>query len=81
MDKNRKIIDTTGALILSASSVVGGKEFEGPLGSLFDFHDPSDQFGQKTFEKSETGDLGEYVSAMIRKYPAGFLSVPKENCV
>ena len=53
MNKNRKIIDTSGALILSASSVVGGKEFEGPLGSLFDFHDPSDRFGQKTFEKSE----------------------------
>lgn len=53
MERNRKIIDTSGAFILSAASVVGGKEFEGPLGALFDFHDPTDRFGQKTFEKSE----------------------------
>lgn len=62
MEKNRKIIDTSGALVLSASSVVGGKEFEGPLGALFDFHDPSDRFGQKTFEKSE-GEMQRLVLA------------------
>ncbi len=53
MKKNRRIIDTRGAAILSASSAVGRKEHEGPLGALFDFHDPSDSFGQNTFEKSE----------------------------
>ncbi len=62
MEKNRKIIDTSGALILSASSAVGGKEHEGPLGALFDFHDPSDRFGQKTFEKSE-GEMQRMVLA------------------
>ena len=62
MNKNRKIIDTSGALILSAASVVGGKEFEGPLGALFDFHDPSDRFGQKTFERSE-GEMQRLVLA------------------
>ena len=62
MDKNRKIIDTSGALLLSASSVVGGKEFEGPLGAHFDFHDPTDRFGQKTFEKSE-GEMQRLVLA------------------
>lgn len=62
MENNRKIIDTSGALILAASSVVGGKEFEGPLGSLFDFHDPSDRFGQKTFERSE-GEMQRLVLA------------------
>jgi stage V sporulation protein AD len=62
MNKNRKIIDTSGALILSASSVVGGKEFAGPLGALFDFHDPSDRFGQKTFERSE-GEMQRLVLA------------------
>ena len=62
MERNRKIIDTSGALILSASSVVGGKEFEGPLGALFDFHDPTDRFGQKTFEKSE-GEMQRMVLA------------------
>ena len=53
MEKNRKIIDTSGAVIISSASAVGGKEFEGPLGACFDFHDPTDSFGQKTFEKSE----------------------------
>lgn len=62
MNKNRKIIDTSGALIVSAASVVGGKEFEGPLGALFDFHDPSDRFGQKTFERSE-GEMQRLVLA------------------
>jgi stage V sporulation protein AD len=62
MEKNRKIIDTSGALILAASSVVGGKEFEGPLGSFFDFHDPTDRFGQKTFERSE-GEMQRLVLA------------------
>ena len=64
MEKNRKIIDTSGALILAASSVVGGKEFEGPLGALFDFHDPSDRFGQKTLEKSE-GEMQRLVLANV----------------
>ena len=62
MENNRQIIDTSGALILAASSVVGGKEFEGPLASLFDFHDPSDRFGQKTFERSE-GEMQRLVLA------------------
>ena len=53
MENNRKIIETEGAVIISSSSAVGGKEYEGPLGALFDFHDPTDTFGQKTFEKSE----------------------------
>lgn len=39
--------------IISHASVVGKKEHEGPLGKLFDFHDPSDRFGQKSWELSE----------------------------
>lgn len=62
MQPNRKIIDTTGAVIISSASAVGGKEFEGPLGGCFDFHDPSDRFGQKTFEKSE-GEMQRLVLA------------------
>jgi stage V sporulation protein AD len=53
MKKSRKIIETDGAVIISSASAVGGKEFEGPLGACFDFHDPKDLFGQNTFEKSE----------------------------
>ena len=46
--------------LISAASVVGKREFEGPLGDLFDMHDGStgffdgaDRFGQPTWEQSE----------------------------
>lgn len=54
MKANRRIMDTRGAVIISASSVVGGKELAGPLGACFDLYDPSDRFGRETFEKSES---------------------------
>ena len=47
-------VKTLGAAILAASSAVGKKEKEGPLGDLFDFSDPTDRFGQKTWERSES---------------------------
>ncbi len=40
--------------VISAGSVVGGREHEGPLGSYFDFHDPEDSFGMDTWEKAES---------------------------
>ncbi len=40
--------------IISSASVVGKKEKEGPLGSYFDMHDPTDKFGRKTFEQAES---------------------------
>lgn len=39
--------------ILSAHSVVGGKEFNGPLGSYFDEHSKDNKFGMDTWEKAE----------------------------
>ena len=39
--------------IISASAVGGGEEGDGPLGESFDFIDPTDSFGQKTWEMSE----------------------------
>lgn len=56
-DMSRKkggTVKTLGAVILAASSAVGKKEKEGPLGDLFDFSDPTDRFGQKTWERSES---------------------------
>ena len=44
-------IDST---VISAASVVGGREHEGPLGSFFDMHDPEDRFGMETWEKAES---------------------------
>lgn len=42
------------AAILSAATVVGHKEHEGPLGAHFDFYSQSDRFGQKTWEGAES---------------------------
>lgn len=41
------------AYLLCAGTVVGQKEKEGPLGTLFDFYDPTDRFGGKTWEDAE----------------------------
>ena len=40
--------------IVSYGSVVGKKEFEGPIGSEFDTHDSDSRFGEKTYEKAES---------------------------
>ncbi len=43
-----------GAAIVSAASVVGKYEYEGPLGDAFDLHDSTEKFGMKTWEKAES---------------------------
>ena len=48
-----KILNTD-ASIICAASVVGKKEFDGPLGSCFDLHDDKNKFDQKTWEKAES---------------------------
>ena len=40
--------------IFSTASVVGGLERKGPIGDLFDLSDPTDRFGEKTWEKAES---------------------------
>ena len=42
------------AAILSAATVVGHKEHEGPLSAHFDFYSDNDRFGQKTWEGAES---------------------------
>lgn len=42
------------ASVISSASVVGEKEFNGPLGACFDLHDEKDKFEQKTWEKAES---------------------------
>ena len=48
------IIPARPVYIHSWGSAVGRKEREGPLGELFDSHDPTDLFGMDTFEKAES---------------------------
>ena len=52
--------------VLSHGSAVGREEHRGPLGGLFDFHDESDRFGAKTWEKAE-GALGATVLNLALK--------------
>ena len=49
---NRKIFKTD-AYIISAGTVVGKKEHDGPLGDRFDFHSEDDKFGLDTWERAE----------------------------
>ncbi len=42
------------AAILTAATVVGGKEHAGPLSAHFDFFNENDRFGQSTWEKAES---------------------------
>ena len=49
----KQILDVN-AKIIGASSVVGHKEKEGPLGKCFDVFDDTDRFEQKTWEKAES---------------------------
>ncbi len=51
---NKIIQFGTGAAIAAAASAVGRREHEGPLGELFDLHDPTDKFGMKTWERAES---------------------------
>lgn len=45
---------TLNARIIAAGTAVGKKEGEGPLGKCFDFCDPDDKFGMKTWESAES---------------------------
>ena len=53
--------------ITSTYSVVGNKEYEGPLGSLFDEHCDDDKFGKDTWEKSESEMQRRALSGALKK--------------
>ncbi len=55
------------AVILSAATVVGGKEHAGPLGERFDFFNEGDRFGQDTWEKAESEMQRMALSAALSK--------------
>ncbi len=42
------------AVVLTAASVVGGKEHAGPLSAYFDFYNEKDRFGEDSWEKAES---------------------------
>ena len=52
--KSRIMSFAEGVSFSGSASVVGRREYEGPLGELFDLHDPTDKFGMNTWEKAES---------------------------
>ena len=55
------------AAIISAATVVGKKEHEGPLGAHFDFFSLDDRYGQNTWEASESEMQRIALSYAMRK--------------
>ena len=51
--RNEIIKFNTPVSIISAASVVGKREHEGPMGEVFDEYDETDRFGMETWEQSE----------------------------
>lgn len=62
-----KIINTRGAFIAAASSVVGKHETQGPMGHCFDLCDSTDLFGAKTWELAESAMQKRAFEVMLKK--------------
>ena len=72
MEKNKRIGTQTIELknrpkLISATSVVGPKEAEGPLGNYFDIKLKDDKNGKDTYEKAESSILYTSITESIRK--------------
>ncbi len=67
----QKIVNFSSTIrILSHACAVGYEESRGPFSELFDFHDPTDRFGEKTWETAEEALSGVVLSLALKK--AGF---------
>lgn len=64
---NRTIKFDNNPSFISGGSVVGNKEFEGPLGSEFDKHCNDSRFGEKSYEKAESRLQKIAVETALRK--------------
>ena len=60
------------ASIISTGNTVGKKEYEGPLGSLFDLHGDDDRFGKETWEKAESEMQRLALNFALKKVDMGF---------
>ena len=54
-------------VIKSTYSVVGPKEFAGPIGKSFDYAINEDRFGESTYEKAECKILSTAIRGVIKK--------------
>ena len=64
MERQERIFTFPQVFLTHTASAVGQEEHRGPLGDLFDFHDPSDRFGADTWEKAE-GELHRTVMNLL----------------
>ena len=62
-----KIINTRGAYISHAASVVGKHEALGPMGHCFDLRDTTDLFGAKTWELAESAMQKRAFETLLKK--------------
>ena len=62
-----KIINTRGAYISHAASVVGKHEALGPMGHCFDLRDSTDLFGAKTWELAESAMQKRAFETLLKK--------------
>ncbi|MCD7765566.1 MAG: stage V sporulation protein AD [Lachnospiraceae bacterium] len=67
MAGSRSIEFQNAPYIISAASIVGPKEEEGPLGGLFDLAAPEAEFGEDTWEKAESTMQKEALQTAIGK--------------
>ena len=58
--------------IISTGNAVGKKEYEGPLGQLFDIHGEDDRFGKDTWEKAESEMQRLAFNLALKKAELGF---------
>ena len=63
----RTIILENKPYIIGYGSVVGKKEFEGPLGHEFDAHDDDSRFGEDSYEKAESALQKIAIETAMRK--------------
>ena len=55
------------AHIVASAAVVGNREKQGPIGECFDMFDPTDKFGQKTWEMAESEMQRRALTLAIKK--------------
>ena len=67
----RGIIELNSSIIATGNAV-GKKEFEGPMGALFDIHDDKDRFGKETWEKAESEMQRLAFNMALKKAGLGF---------
>ena len=57
--------------ITAAASAVGKEEARGPLGALFDYHDETNRFGAKTWERAEAEEIAIAMHLALKKQGEG----------